>query len=207
MTIYLYSGTVGSSKSLHAANEIRFALNRPSQRPVIGNFELSPTAPVRSRDNYTYLPNSELTAQSLIDYAEEYWTSRDFFKEDYITLIIDEAQLLFNSRCWTQKDRMEFLEFFSQSRKYGYKVIFIAQSAKMIDNQFRMLVEYEINHRRVSSMGVIGWLLSLLFGGNKLFCWVEYLFQTNERLGASWYLAKRKDFAMYDSFKKFEKKQ
>lgn len=203
MSIYLYSGTPGTGKSLHAASEIRFQLSRPTPRPVIGNFELAPDAPVKSPDLFRFYENNQLSPNLLVDFATDFWESTGTpFREDYITLVLDEAQLLFNSRLWSQADRMAYLSFFSQHRKYGYKVIFIAQSAKMIDNQFRMLIEYETNHRKIDSMGIIGGLLGIPFRG-KIFMYVDYLFQTHERLGSSWYVAKRRDMAMYDSYKKF----
>lgn len=203
MTIYLYSGTPGTGKSLHAANDVRFALNR-RMRPVIGNFEIDADAPVRHPENYRYVPNSELTPKLLTDFADAFWESLgwDEFREDYILLVLDECQLLFNSREWSAKDRLAWLEFFSQHRKYGYKVLFIAQSAKMVDNQFRMLIEYEVNHRKVSNMGIIGDILGLLTF-NRLFCQVLYYFQMGERLGCTWYLALRADMRMYDTHKRF----
>ena len=200
--IYLYSGTPGSGKSLHAANDCRFNLNRRNPRPIIANFELAPDAPVKHPEMFHYYANEDLTTQLLVDFACDWWETHRF-RENGIILIIDEAQLLFNSRSWTQKTRLAWLGFFSQHRKYGYKVIFIAQSAKMIDNQFRMLCELETNHRKLSSMGFIGTILALPFAG-RLFMFVTYYFQSTERLGCDWYFYRAKDAAMYDSYKTFE---
>lgn len=205
MTIYLYTGTPGSSKSLHAASDARFALSRRYPQPVLGNFELAENAPIRHPELYFYKPNSELTVSWLTDFATSYWETYEYgFREDWLILIIDECQLLFNSRRWNSKDRLAWLEFLSQHRKYGYKIILIAQSAKMIDNQFRMLVEYEINHRRCSSMGIIGSILGFCTR-NLMFFQVRILFPTSERLGASVYLARKRDMQMYDTHKTFEK--
>lgn len=204
MTIYMYSGTPGSGKSLHAANDIRFSLNRRTPRPVLGNFEIAANAPVKNLDLYHYMPNDKLDVDFLTEFATDYWDSGvKSFREDWILLVVDECQLLFNSRTWNAKTRLRWLGFMTQHRKYGYKIILIAQSAKMVDNQFRMLVEYEVNHRKLKSMGFIGWLLSLPFGG-RLFMWVTYLFQSQERLGSQWYMYKKKDADMYDSYKRFE---
>lgn len=103
------------------------------------------------------------------------------FSEDYLLLVLDEVQIIFNSRDWMNKgrvgkndSRLDWLQFLSQHRKYGYRIRLIAQSAKMIDNQFRMLCEYEINHRKVAHMGLIGSALSLPFRG-LLFMRVKYL--------------------------------
>lgn len=205
MTIYLYSGTPGTGKSLHAASEIRYQLTRRYPHPVIGNFRIDEHAPVRHRDYFHYFDNQELTPDLLTTFADDYWDNvgRDF-QEDHINLVLDECQLLFNSRLWTAKDRIAWLEFFSQHRKWGYKVMFIAQSAKMVDNQFRMLIEYEVNHRKVANMGLIGQVLGLPFR-NRLFMFVTYYFQSNERLGVDWYFARRKDMRMYDTHARFER--
>ena len=203
MTIYLYSGVPGSSKSAHAANDIRFQLNRRTPRPVFANFELAEDAPVKARDLFHFVPNEVLTPKMLTDFATDFW-SEHAFRENYITLVLDECQLLFNSRRWNAKDRLSWLEFFSQHRKYGYKVLFIAQNAKMVDNQFRMLIDTEINHRRLSSMGVIGGVLGLLTC-DRVFMWVSYLFQGNERLGSQLYFLRNADMAMYETRNTFIK--
>ena len=209
--IYLYSGVPGSSKSLHAANDIRYALSKPygADRPVIANFPLSKGARVKRPHAFHYFDNEQLTPGLLVDFAEDYWTHADIsFREDWLLLVLDEVQLVFNARSWADKgrvgkndSRMDWLQFLSQHRKYGYKVILIAQSAKMIDNQFRMLIEIEINHRKVSTMGGLGAIISLPFLG-RLFFWVSYLFQTNERLGMTCYVGRKADFGMYDSYAK-----
>ena len=101
---------------------------------------------------------------------------------------------------------MAYLEFLSQSRKYGYRIILIAQSAKMIDNQFRMLIDTEYNHRRVSSMGLAGSIAALPFRG-RLFMCVRYTYQIHERLGMSLRVFNRRDAMMYDSYAKFERQE
>jgi hypothetical protein len=43
-------------------------------------------------------------------------------KEGEILLLIDEAQLMFNSRKWQNISRQGWLSFFSQHRHYGYPI-------------------------------------------------------------------------------------
>lgn len=100
---------------------------------------------------------------------------------------------------------MSYLQFLSQSRKYGVRVILVAQSAKMIDNQFRMLIEREYNHRRIRSMGPVGYAISLLFL-HRMFLVVRYLYQAQERLGMDALLVSKRDTEMYDSYARFERK-
>ena len=206
--IEVFTGTPGSGKSAHAARCIRYALTRPGvKRPVIANFPLGKDAPIddAARELYHYMPNEQMSAGRIIDFACDYWDSgvKDF-REDWILLVLDECQLFFNSRRWSDKSRMSYLEFLSQSRKYGVKVLLITQSAKMIDNQFRMLIEVENNHRRISSMGPVGAILALPFAG-RLSLNVRYLFQSNERLGMDLMLPNKRDFAMYDSYARFDR--
>lgn len=205
MTVYLYSGTPGSGKSLHAANDIRFALNRHRPRPVIGNFPINPDAKVRNPDMYHWWPNWELTPEVITSFANDWWESHPGeFGEDKLLVCIDEAQLLFNARSWSQKTRMAWLELLSQHRKAGLKVILVAQNAKMVDNQFRMLIEYDVVHRKMSNSGLVGWLIGLPFAG-RLFVRVTYYYQLNERLGADWYIARKADTRMYDTHARFER--
>ena len=212
--IYLYSGVPGSGKSLHAASDIRYALNKPGvERPVIANFPLGTRARVKRPQAFHYFANRDITPAMLVDFADAYWeTSGVPFREDWLLLVLDEVQLVYNARNWQDKgtgrgdSRLDWLEFLSQHRKYGYKVVMIAQSAKMIDNQFRMLIEIEVNHRKLSTMGGFGELLSLPFGG-RVFVWVSYLYQVSERLGMSLYLGKKRDWQMYDSYARFRQRE
>lgn len=209
--IVFYTGTPGSGKSAHAAHDIRWALDKPrgADMPVIANFPINDTI-VKRPWAFHYVPNDELTPDWLCEFADDFWTHVDRkFGEDYILLVLDECQLVFNSRLWHDKgrkgksdSRMDWLGFFSQHRKYGYKVILIAQNSKMVDNQFRFLCDYEINHRKVANMGMAGAAVSALFFG-RLFMRVKYLFQGNERLGMQLNLLRSKDMELYDSYAKF----
>lgn len=75
-------------------------------------------------------------------------------------LILDEAQLVFNSRKWDKN--FDWIEFFTQHRKLGWNVILIAHSIEMIDSQIRPLAEYESRFRNLQKVKwpVIGLPLS-----------------------------------------------
>lgn len=201
MSIYVYTGTVGTGKTLHAAQNIREDVNGIRPHPVIANFKINAEM-LKRPELVTYCPNEELTVDFLRDFALDYWNGHDY-KEDMIHLYVDEAQLLYNSRRWTARDRMENLEFYSQSRKAGYRIVFLAQSARMVDNQFRMLMEYEVNHRRVTSMGLPGLILGALCM-RRLFLRVEYQYATHERIGSTLYFARKRDMRIYDTNATFE---
>lgn len=201
--IYCFSGTPGSGKSLHLAEECRNRLDDRRQRPVFGNFPINPEV-VRFPENYTYVPNDELTADSIIRWADAWWEAHpDDFGEDRATVVLDECQLILNSRLWSAKDRMSFVQLASTHRKMGIMMILCAQSPKMIDNQFRMLIEYQVDHRKVSTAGMAGAVMAAPFGG-RLFARVLYYYQMGERLGTEWYVARKKDMALYDTHARFD---
>ena len=202
--IYLYSGTPGSGKSLHVARDIRDAL-RIRKRPVIANFDVNPK--LRNYGNlFCYVPNSELCPDFLYSFSRQHFAGRSV-GEDEILLVVDEAQLVFNARTWQDRGgsqrRMDWIEFFSQHRHYGYKIVLIAQFDRMLDRQIRSLIELEVSHRRLSNFGFAGMVLSALFAG-RVFAAVSYYYGLRERVGMSWILPRRAYFRVYDSYNRFE---
>lgn len=196
--MYLYTGTPGSGKSLHTARLIHDTL-RYKKLPVIANFEINELT--KGYERFTYKPNNEITPDYLYAYAKDYW-GNERVSEDIILLVIDEAQLVFNSRSWNQGQRMDWIEFFSQHRHFGYKVVLIAQYDRMIDRQIRSLVEIEVNHRRLDNYGWKGKLLSLPFRG-KLIAAVKYYYGLKEKIGQEWLLPRKRYFRLYDSYNRF----
>ena len=197
--IKLFSGTPGSGKSLHTAEKIYYALR--AGRPVIANFDINQDFVMGRRKkhiDFVYTPNNELSVQSLLSYSAAYFAHHRM-REDWILLVLDESQLLFNSRDWGQTGRRDWLSFFSQHRKYGYEIILVAQFDRMLDRQIRSLIEYEFIHRKVSNFGPWGKVFSALFLG-KLFVSVKMWYPLHERIGAEWFVCKKRFFRLYDTF-------
>lgn len=146
--IYLYSGTPGSGKSYHAAADIYYRLHRgkkSNRYRVIANFPVNTSSPY-----FRYVDNSDLTDRYLMNYARLHHVPGI---EGQTLVVIDEAQIIFNSRSW-QSDgtsRMEWIKFFTQHRKLGFDFILIAQNDRMIDRQIRCLIEYEISHMKMGN--------------------------------------------------------
>lgn len=197
--ISLYTGRPGSGKSLNAVRCIRRFL-KIYKSDVVANFEVVPDEDWQG--NFTYMPNSSVTVGNLVAFARDYWSSRSF-KEDGFLVVLDEAQLLFNSRNWQDSNRMEFLELLSQHRKYGMKIIMIAQADIMIDKQFRSLVEVEVNHRKVSSFGLGGLLTRYLTFGEVFYAYEKY-YGTNVKIGGEFFRYKKALGQMYNSYTTFE---
>jgi len=200
--IKLFSGTPGSGKSLHTAEKIYYALR--AGRPVICNFDVNLGFVQGKRPRkleFHYIPNDELTVAWLEQYATEYFQDRRM-KEDWILLIVDEAQLIFNAREWDAKGRKDWLSFFTQHRKYGYEIILVAQFDRMLDRQIRSLIEYEYIHRKVSNFGIWGKIFSIVALG-KLFISVQMWYPLREKVGAEWFVCKPRFFRLYDTYKNF----
>lgn len=203
--IELYTGTPGSGKSLHCAKEIYTKINRGKN--VIANFDINTSVFKKKRKKYgifQYIDNSELTPQYLVLFALEHHKRniRGNIVENQTLLVIDECQVLFNSRDWQARDRRAWAEFFQQHRKYGYNIILITQFDRMIDRQIRALVEYQIIHRKASNFKTLGFLLGLLFKGN-IFIAVRQWYGINEKIDSEWFVLHPKYSNLYNSYKIF----
>ena len=143
----------------------------------------------------------ELTPQRLIDYSQKLFKNKRP-KEGSILLVIDECQILFNSRDWGRSGRNEWLSFFTQHRKYGYDIVLVSQFDRMIDRQIRSLIEYELVHRKVSNYGLIGKILSMISIGN-LFVSVKIWYPMKEKVGSQFFKAHKKYYSLYDTYNIF----
>lgn len=199
--ISLYSGTPGSGKSLHMAMRLYWWIK--AGKPCICNFDLNlPTIKGRKDKHFSFVPNDKLNPKYLIDYANKL-KGTGKVKEGSILLVIDEAQLIFNSRDWGKRDRADWLSFFTLHRHLGYDIVLIAQFDRMLDRQIRSLIEYEYIHRKVSNFGMKGKALSALALGN-LFVSVKVWYPMKEKVGSEFYKAKKKYYRIYDSYAIFD---
>lgn len=147
--IWLYTGTPGSGKTLHAVE--RILSNLKYGVTVLSNIELA-----LPEDSYVFFQPQEgsETPAFLEQFGLEHMKAYSSYQElqGSILLVLDECQLYLNSRRW-QKNEL-WLRFFSQHRKYGYNVILIAQSDRMVDRQVRSLIEICTEHL-IPSMSVV----------------------------------------------------
>lgn len=90
--------------------------------------------------------------KSLPNLCEGVHTYDGSYKEGGGLLILDEAQLIFNSRKWDKN--FSWIEFFTQHRKLGWNVLVIAHSIEMIDSQIRPLFEYEARFRNLQKVRI-----------------------------------------------------
>jgi len=196
--IWFYSGTPGSGKSLHMAKDIYFKLLHKKQN-VIANFpvdtKLISNNGKKKIGNFIYKDNSELTVKYLVEYAKE---NHVIGKEGQTLVCIDECQVLFNPREFDRKDRLNWITFFTQHRKFGYNFILCSQFDRLVDRQIRCLFEYEIKHRKVNNFG-IGVLLPV-----STFVCVTYWYGIKEKIAANYFIYRRKYADIYNSFMLFD---
>lgn len=207
--IILYDGTPGSGKSLHAVITINRYLK--IGRPVLSNFNILHPKPKHKRGNisgFKLVPNDKLSVEMLIRFSEEYREKigKDRLPEDYILLVIDECQIIFNSRDWKSagEGRSQWNSFFSQHRKLGYKILLVTQLFDAIDKQIRSLVEYTYHHRKLSNISLFHKIYGFLRGGGTYFQVVSYY--TPLEMKDSVFLIRGKEsiYVLYKTFTLFK---
>ena len=202
--IYLYTGTPGSGKSLHTAEQIVKWI-KIYKSPVIANFDFDISRlKFKGYAAFLKMDNLSINPESLVRFSELYKEKRKWRRvpEEHILLIIDECQLIFNCRSWNAKDRAEWISFFTQHRKLGYRIILICQFAEMIDKQIRSLVEYEYVHRKVINIGIYGKVLNILAMG-RLHVAVKMYSPLREKVGVDFFKGNSRLYELYDSYNRF----
>lgn len=191
--IWIYTGCVGSGKSYHALLKgLEYIKKR---KYVVANFPIKISKDPRKAEIETEYWRywDEITPERLIAFSVE----KGFIgKESRAIVIIDEAGVIFNSRDWQvlAKERAKWIKFLSQSRKFGYDVILIAQEDRMIDRQIRNLAEFEVRH--ISIRNEFFWWLPLKVV-------VNYWYHVRMRGSVSFLILRKGIFAKYDTMKLF----
>lgn len=199
--IDLYSGTPGSGKSLHAVRSIKEYYDKG--RYVITNFDLSFNSTNKKSGKHLYMQTMDIKPDRLARITNLWEKQKKRrVKEEEILLVVDECQLIFNTRQWSDRDRFSWISFFSQHRKLGYHVILIAQSDMMIDKQIRVLIEYEYIHRKVGNIGKSGKLVSLIMGGQTFVC-VQMFKSMKLKIGHEFFSGSSELYNMYNTFSQF----
>lgn len=208
--IYLYSGTPGSGKSLHAAKVIYNGLKKQDGF-YLANFPINRSLFRASElENFGYIPNEKLNPRTLIRFSELYWemmykryryiSVRNF--ERGIRLFIDEAQMLFNARDWQRNSKEGWPSFFSVHRHYGFEIVLITQMDSSLDKQVRGILEYNCIHRKIGNIGIAGAIFDFLLGGG-IFYYALIWYPQSERLGGQWFKFNKKLDTLYDTHAMF----
>lgn len=70
-------------------------------------------------------------------------------------VVIDEAQLYFNSRDFVKTSNREFGDWASTHRHHGYDLLLITQRAERIDTSVRSLAEFKYRYRKLNVFGAL----------------------------------------------------
>ncbi len=197
--IELYSGTPGSGKSLDCAQIITNRL-RAKGCVTIANFPIEKkNVRGKIRGHFLYIDNEFLTVERLVTFSRQYseYLGRKL-KEDEVLVIIDESQLLFGAREWDAAGRKQWLWFFTQHRKLGFKVILCAQFDRMLDRNIRGVIEYENIHRKASNAGKAGRLLKLFCLGD-MFVSVRIWYPMKMKVGSKFFRVNKRLYSIYDT--------
>lgn len=211
--IWLYTGVPGSSKSLSVMRDVLWKL-RSGGRVVIVNMIVQmdgiEKALGKKRENIKnliLLNKEEFTPQWCMDYAIDNHVPD---KENQTLLIVDEAQDMFSPKVMTLKEqegwkyyRVDWHDFWSKHRHFGYNAILVVHVDKWIDAQFRQLIQHETVHKILSEMGVPGFLAGLFAPKGKLFMLIEKDYQSGMVLGKKFRIYQKKLGAMYKSNSRF----
>ena len=211
--IHLYSGTPGSGKSFHATEKMFYRLRNRGN--VIANYPINLEhcaasffgywlhrffkfykPRLRRLGRFDYVDNAQLTVSYLKAYARK---NHKRGKEGQTLVVIDECGIMFNPRTFSQADRLEWIQFFSLHRHYGYDFILISQSDRMIDRQIRSFFEYEHKHRNVGHFKLFGRLLALFCGGS-LFIDVTTFYCLREKVSSDFFRFSKRIASLYDSY-------
>lgn len=194
--INLFTGTPGSGKSLDMARFI-FSFNR-QKKPVICNFEIDKKK-LKHPDLFFFVDNIDLTVDFLVDFAKKFYKDGKV-RESSIVLVVDECQMMFNSRDWSKPDRQAWNKFFQIHRHYGFDIYLVTQFDSMIDKQIRSLIEYNYIHRKVKNFGLKGYFLSFLFLAPSLFVSIKYWYPMKEKISSEFFRGRKKLYSLYDTF-------
>lgn len=196
MSITLFTGSPGSGKSLDCTEKIINSLENGIN--VISNYNISISNIKKTRGKLYVKTDEEITVNYLIEFARKNHTKG---KENQTLIVLDEAQLKFNSRAWQDKSRVAWNKFFTVHRHLGYEIILATQKDTFLDSQLRGLIEYEVIHKNIkkSKLGLIfpfmpNWFVSITF-------W----YQSRMKVNVRYFLLKKKVIAAYDSYIMFDK--
>ncbi|MCI5501556.1 MAG: hypothetical protein MR409_06505 [Lachnospiraceae bacterium] len=200
-----YLGTPGSGKSLHAAKDIVEAL--ALGRLVITNFPVNAKGlKIHKKSRLVTLDNQSIKySPHLIECA-----CRNYF-EKYgkrkVLVVLDECQLLFDSRHWNAPGRDDWNYFFSQHRKIcgiDSNVILITQNEKALDKRIVPQAEYFYLHTNLKYGNSIELFISMLCGFT-LFKYKKIWRSGKDVVEVKAFRGKKKYFNIYDTFMIFEK--
>lgn len=151
--INIYTGTPGSGKSYHCTDLALKSIRRGTN--VISTLFMDFSSVKDKRAIFEYVDIEDLTPKYLVEFAMKHHIKG---KEGQTTVIVDEAQIIFNCRDWGSSNTKEWNSFFPVHRHMGFNFILATQDDRKLDKQIRGLIETEYLHRNMKHSALSVWL-------------------------------------------------
>lgn len=75
-------------------------------------------------------------------------------EDSFGLLLLDEVSIYLNAQKWNEKDRQQQKDFFNESRKKGWDIVFIGQYFNQLDNGLRELVDTHSFVKRTDKLAI-----------------------------------------------------
>lgn len=211
MSVYFFSGKGGTGKSIHAARMIDEWICQGKN--VIANFPINESFWDKRRQKgkkvgkVLYATNDGLLkygVRGLVGFSDQFHsrTSDDKMIEKQTLVILDECQMLFNSRSWNIKGRSDWVAMISQHRKFGFEFLLISQDLTYVDKQIRCQFQYNYEHINLKFYKTFGFLLSFICGN--FFVIVVRSMDVGKKDHSEFRIGQKKYYKLYDSYMIFD---
>lgn len=162
--IEIFQGRIGGGKSYFAVE--RTAKKLAEGGYVYSNIEFNLPGLARLIGKKYGVYHDPDALRELPEGVHGWWDMVEWgVRECPVLVIIDEAQVFYNSRDWskTQGQHGRMLSFLTQSRKACVDVIFITQHGDNIDKQFRLLAHRFWSFRDMKQVALLSDFMSNYF--------------------------------------------
>lgn len=188
--ISVYTGFPGSGKSLHAVSLIYAHVK--GKGLVVSNIDLAGFAdnPYYQYHDFRWFQNVENVKK----------VASEHFNDKIKTMfVIDEAQVIFDSRNWSAQGRMDWNIFFSMHRHYRCNFVLVTQSYQNLDKRIRANVEYQCQHVNIKNATRMSHMF-LQFLPDFMFLSNRFYANSKERIGSDWIFCWKKYTRLYNTY-------
>lgn len=188
--ISVYTGFPGSGKSLHAVSLIYAHVKGKAM--VYTNIDLA------GFGNNPYFEYHDFTWFEKVENVKN-CASAHFHDKVKTLFVIDEAQVLFDSRNWNTYGRKEWNIFFSMHRHYKCDIVLVTQSFQNLDKRIRANIEFQCQHVNIKNATKLSHMF-LQFFPDFMFLSNKFYANTKELLCSSWIFARKKYIKLYNTY-------
>lgn len=193
--IEIFEGRLGGGKTYSAVARALVHLSRGGHVYTNVDLNLEGCRAYCAKYYKVEIEDSQVTFFAIEEIETVHLRLRSGTRDCPVLVILDEAQLWFNSRDWNKTNR-DFLTFLTQSRKVSVDFIFISQSMLNIDKQFMRLVQYiwkfkDMQRLKLPVFGIM-WPFPQIFAG-------QYDYDGKTLLFGEWIWKNKDVFAAYNT--------